>query len=245
MNRNINYRKMPKERVDKLKKEGLLHLHFAISIALKQLRAGRHFLFEHPRLAVSWQDNSLKSLMNRSDVHCSDFDQCEHGPQVTTPEGVKVARKATRFLSSSPFMNARLSKRCRNDHEHHALNGRNIEQAAFYPVGLRLAILRGIRDTSDHDMRLQEELDNIGTELIAATRACHQPVNAYPLPVAAAMKQEDAKTMKSYVTPFKVITGESIKVNLAQNLKPEYVDEYTREVLPPDLMAVAISDELS
>ena len=53
LNRNINYRKMPKERVDKLKKEGLLHLHFAISIALKQLRAGKHFLFEHPRPAVS------------------------------------------------------------------------------------------------------------------------------------------------------------------------------------------------
>ena len=45
----------------------------------------------------------------------------------------------------------RLSKKCTGTHPHQPLLGGRAAQAAFYPPGLVLEILRGIRDTADSE----------------------------------------------------------------------------------------------
>ena len=246
LNRNINYRKMEKAKVDQLLLERRRHLHFAISLALRQIRAGRHFLFEHPLSAASWEDPSLKSLMSIPRIYTTVCDQCEYGLVVRNTDGEEQhARKATRFVTSSPFMAHRLSTRCKGDHQHHALHGKQLEQAAFYPAKLRLQLLRGMRDTSDHDRAKEEETDQ-DIALLKATRSCAEPNNSFPETVAAAIRREDASKKKpDPVTPFKFQSGGRQAIALEQNLKEKYLDEYTREVLPPDLMKEAIRDELA
>ena len=71
------------------------------------------------------------------------------------------ARKSTRFMPSSPFMAARLNRTCDGSHDHVALHGKALSEAAFYPVQLRIAILRGMRDQADHEYRLMSEEDDV------------------------------------------------------------------------------------
>ena len=54
------------------------------------------------------------------------------------------ARKATRFMTNSPFMRDQLSLQCGKSHEHQQLVGGRCRDAAFYPLPLSEAILQGI-----------------------------------------------------------------------------------------------------
>ena len=102
-----------------------------------------------------------------------------------------------------------------------------------------------MRDTADHDRAKEEETDQ-DIELLKATRSCAEPNNSFPETVAAAIRREDASKKKpDPVTPFKFQSGGRQAIALEQNLKEKYLDEYTREVLPPDLMKEAIRDELA
>ena len=47
-NQGINHKKMKPERVEELRKEAILHLHFMAGLYELQLNGGRHFLHEHP-----------------------------------------------------------------------------------------------------------------------------------------------------------------------------------------------------
>ena len=79
-------------------------------------------------------------------------DQCMYGLTASEPGGPEQpARKSTSFLTSSYLMADRLKTKCSGDHPHTALHGKQLEAAAFYPAKLRLAILRGMRDTADRD----------------------------------------------------------------------------------------------
>ena len=54
-------------------------------------------------------------------------------------------------MSTSPQMIKRLSRRCSGDHEHQYLVGGRAKAAEDYPLELVTEILRGIRDTADHE----------------------------------------------------------------------------------------------
>ena len=55
LNQNINHKKMPAAEVKRRMIEARLHLAFCAEIYTEQMRAGRHFLHEHPLTATSWQ----------------------------------------------------------------------------------------------------------------------------------------------------------------------------------------------
>ena len=57
-----------------------------------------------------------------------------------------------------------LSKRCSKTHEHQHLMGGRAAAAAYYPLGLITAILRGMRSTADAEFKH----DDTPPELMAA-----------------------------------------------------------------------------
>ena len=243
LNRNINYPKMDPIKVQQLIMEGKRHLRFAVMLARKQISGNQHFLFEHPLTSTSWKDGALKELCGLPKVQRVVADQCQYGLVVPGPDGGLIhARKATAFVTSSPRMAQRLSRRCDHSHDHKALHGKDLERAAFYPMKLRLEILRGMRDEADHADTLRPD-DEEAPNVLAATLACQEPVNELPRSVAFELRQEKAPTCK--VAPFKLQNGKSLDVRLSDNMKPAYTDEYTREKLPPHLLMEAMADELS
>ena len=137
--------------VEMMLEEGRTHLEFVAGIYRAKLRHGRHFLHEHPASAFSWREECIDSLSKDPRVHTTVCDQCQFG-LVTKGDnpGEKIpAMKPTRFISSSPQMIARLGKICDRSHVHRHLTGGRCAEAAFYPLPLIRAILRGIRDTAD------------------------------------------------------------------------------------------------
>ena len=50
-------------KVARRKAEAKVLLHFAMQIYELQLRAGRHFLHEHPQSASSWQDARMAKML--------------------------------------------------------------------------------------------------------------------------------------------------------------------------------------
>ena len=51
------------EYVRKMIVDGRRHMRFMISIYWRQIKAGHHFLHEHPASATSWKDESMAKLM--------------------------------------------------------------------------------------------------------------------------------------------------------------------------------------
>ena len=151
-NQAMNHKKMDPERVDVLRKEAVQHLHFVVGLYKLQLEGGRHFLHEHPATASSWQDTWMEKLMQHKGVATVVSDQCEYGLLTPGPDGQPTpAKKPTRWMSSSPHMLKRLSRRCQGDHANQHLVGGRAKLAENYPIELITEILRGMRDTADFE----------------------------------------------------------------------------------------------
>ena len=120
------------------------------TIYAEQLRHERHVLHEQPNGARSWSEPLMQRLLQHPRVNTVVAHQCEFG--LVTPDingQPMAAKKPTRFASSSLPMLRRLAKKCTGTHPHQPLMGGRAANAAFYPPGLVLEILRGIRDTAD------------------------------------------------------------------------------------------------
>ena len=57
--------------------EARVHLDFAAEIYQTQLRAGRHFLHEHPETATSWKEESIAKLLQDGRVDAVVSHQCQ------------------------------------------------------------------------------------------------------------------------------------------------------------------------
>ena len=90
----------------------------AVKIAEMQLDAGRHFVFEHPLTASSWRLPSLRRLRRRAGVSETVFHQCMYGLKSADREGLGLAKKPTRILTSSTAVRDCLSLRCDGSHRH-------------------------------------------------------------------------------------------------------------------------------
>ena len=78
----------------------------------------------------------------------------------------------------------RLSDKCLWNHDHLPLQGKNLAEAAFYPKGLILAILRSIRDTYDANQRWPVE----DVDLWKHTVASVQLANSLPVQTQTPLK---------------------------------------------------------
>ena len=76
------------------------HVRFCVELMREQLAAGRHFLFEHPAWASSWDMPELQSLADTPGVLWQKADQCMYGLTSPDDDGIDTpAKKPTGFLS--------------------------------------------------------------------------------------------------------------------------------------------------
>ena len=134
----------------------------------------------------------------------------------------------------------RLSKRCGGDHVHQHLVGGRAKHAEDYSLELISEILRGVRDTADHE---DDWGDSHGEDVEKATKvaACfHDDRNTN---LGAVYRAEDAlaKTEKLSVK-FKYFNGKNEDRKL--EFKDRYKDEYTGEELPMGYVREAMREEL-
>ena len=80
-------------------------------------------------------------------------DQCQFRLTTKSADGKSrdPAMKPTGFLTTSQQMVECLDKRCDRSHKHQHLSGGRAAEAAFYPLPLIRAILKGMRDTADSE----------------------------------------------------------------------------------------------
>eukprot|EP00435_Cladocopium_sp_Y103_P015742 s4082_g3.t2 len=96
--------------------EGRLHVRFSVQLARIQLRAGRGFLFEHPRNATSWTTTELQQLRDQEGVHAVAVDLCRFG--LKTSRGAP-ALKPTHLLTNIEELATVLNRRCEGFHKSH------------------------------------------------------------------------------------------------------------------------------
>ena len=241
LNWNINFPKMDPKRVQEILNEARGHLHFMIRVYWKQILAGRHFLHEHPETARSWSDPKMVELMADPRVDSVTSHQCEYS--LMTPDHLgrpTPAKKPTRWLSSSPRMLKRLSRRCQENHVHeHLLAGRP-KDAALYPLPLIVEILRGMRDEADHRHHAYDH-DEMALNMVSAIHS------AMPTPPPTHKSTYAAETLhdqnKKKTSTAHYMDGSTKQIHF-NNFKPAYKDEYTQETLDENLTHAAIIDEM-
>ena len=218
------------------------HLRFVIGLYKIQLDGGRHFLHEHPETATSWNDPSMNKLLKEKRVSTTVSDQCEYGLLTPGPEGAPIAaKKPTKWMSSSPHMLKRLSKRCSKNHVHQQLVGGRAKDAENYPLELITQILRGIRDTADFEDEWGDAME-VDVDNAVMTAGLLHDVKFSSL--VAAYRAEDLKTdTEKLQVKFKHKKGRVESLPLTFN--NFYKDEYTQEELPMGDVRLAMQEELA
>ena len=158
------------------------------------------------------------------------------------------AKKPTRFMSSSRHMLKRLNVRCDGGHQHQHLSGGRASAAAFYPMKVVTEIVRGMRDTWDAEHVDESEVVaqcNYGGETgtqntIVVQSEFNDPLERTTTELLCALAQEEIekanRKAESWI-PKRGHPSDGFKVTFDdQSFKPQYVDEYTREVIPMHLV---------
>ena len=142
-------------------------------------------------------------------------------------KGLSIAMKPTKFMTSSQVMAEGLDRRCDRSHKHQHLEGGRAAEAAFYPLPLIRAILKGIRATSDLEHATRD--NQVEQMSFISDLANHQGT----VPV-----EPQADVPHSCVSR---TNGGKVRVDdHDSNFKLRYLDEYTGEVLDPVLIRAAI-----
>ena len=151
----MNYPKMDKEKVRAAVEAGRTHLNFVVSLYRKHMNRDKlFFLHEHPATALSWKGETVMALLKSPLVLTVIADQCRYGltsPAEGKPGQRLPALKPTRFMTNSKFMRDQLSMRCDKQHSHQPLIGGRCRDAAFYPLPLVEAILKGMSNRADDE----------------------------------------------------------------------------------------------
>ena len=187
-NHGINHKRMDPQKVRDQLKEGRLHLQCACSLYRRQVAACGYFLHEHPATAMSWNEDSIHAVARMPTVHTVVGDQCQYGlvtPSEADPKVMVPALKPTKFMTNSQVMRDQLGRRCSRDHVHQPLVGGRCKNAAFYPVKLVKAILRGIALQAEQDFqrkRARRHTDNEINQVFAIPmpRSADPQKNAAP-----------------------------------------------------------------
>ena len=126
-----------------------VHVDYAMKLCQIQSRAGRYYLYEHPRSASSWALPSVQNLAKNSDNLSVEANLCQFGLRTKYKGEEGLVRKATRFYTNSPEIAKRLSKKCsqacRDGQKHLAIWGDRARKAQVYPKGLCAAVADGLR----------------------------------------------------------------------------------------------------
>ena len=97
-----NYQKSDTCTVQQKLESALTHLKFSLELCVRQYKAGRCFVFEHPAAASSWITQMVQKVLNLEGVHLSKFDFCQLGMTTPGAQGEPLpAKKRTAVLTTS------------------------------------------------------------------------------------------------------------------------------------------------
>ena len=119
-------------------------INFSVELCLIQIRAGRGFAFEHPRLATSWKLPSLMQLAAQATVREVRLDMCQFGMKSRDEEGEGLVRKSTSLLTNVPQIAEAMSRTCSGGHRHVALMSGRAAKAAIYPDDFCRTMMRAV-----------------------------------------------------------------------------------------------------
>ena len=229
-NVHMNYRKMDPQRVRAMLEEGRCHLQFMAGIYRMQMQGGRYFVHEHPATALSWNERCILELMAFEDVHVVKADQCQFGLTTPGPDGQPMpALKPTKFLTNSLAMAKVLERTCDRTHKHQALVGGRCAEAAFYPLPLVRALIRGIAEQKAISKGLVTSVALVPASFLNALSA-----------------DANSSTMVAPTSRCPKVDGGYLDIVFdSRNFKDTYKDEYTNEELPRELVRAAICEELA
>lgn len=130
-----NFPRQEQAVVEQKMKEGIQHMAFAVLLCLRQAKAGRKFVLEHPAGATSWQlalTNKLFFVKNGARVN---FDFCTAGMSMRGLDGINMpVKKRTGIMTNSPGLVKELRQRqCPRDHQHLVLQGGKAHECRIYP----------------------------------------------------------------------------------------------------------------
>ena len=129
-----NFTKMEEHEVEKRLKEGMSHLAFAVLMCVKQAKAGRKYMIEHPAPASSWQTVLLNKLLREADATKVTFDFCQLGMKSEDEHGTGPAQKRTSVMTNSEALAKELSRhRCQRNHRHVPLVDGRARACQEYP----------------------------------------------------------------------------------------------------------------
>ena len=99
--------------------EAVTLVQFTIQMCRQQMALGRHFVYEHPLGASSWELAEVRDLLRDKRVLTSELHMCEFGLTSTDADGrVGPVMKPTRILTNDPGIAEALRRRCQGDHKH-------------------------------------------------------------------------------------------------------------------------------
>ena len=102
----------------------------ALELAELMHTKGGYFTIEHPRNSRAWQLSSTQRLKSKCGARFVSVDWCQY----RSPTDM-LNRKATRLLTTCPWINSLWCKTCCGDHNHgRPLRGARAAAAAAYPV---------------------------------------------------------------------------------------------------------------
>ena len=146
----------------------------------------------------------------------------------------RLAKKPTKFMSSSPHMLKQLEFKCDRSHFHQILEGSRCADAAFYPIELVRAILKRIQGTTEAEKHRHAEFLEERKKLAAL--------------VCAARKAEPVAKESGIIgkTKVKKLGGGTLDIDFdLLRFKAQYFDEYTGGILPNDLVRAAMIEEMT
>ena len=167
--------------------EGEKHLETSVKLYEQQAAANRYFLHEHPRTAKSWETRAMTRARQIPGAIEVTAPMCSFGMWMEDAQGWGLVKGDTRYLTNSPRIAERLSRRCANRdpelyklHHRHVqlLNGRPLLKQV-YPPELVAAILGGLVEQMHDDGLMSLDQADVG------------PVNEEPDMVVNTQDQED------------------------------------------------------
>ena len=111
---NLSKDKRNKEKFEKEMIIARKHIQFCIELYTIQMNGGRYFLHEHPESATSWSLKEVVELAAREGVEMTVCDMCAYGMMIEDDQGEALVEKSTKFLTNSPEVCKRISRRCTN-----------------------------------------------------------------------------------------------------------------------------------
>ena len=120
---------------------------------MKQARAGRLYMLEHPVGAATWITEAISALSRAEGVQFVNFDFCMMGMKSTNARGEEgPAKKRTRVATNSQRI-AQILKaaQCSGKHQHVTLEGGKPKKCEEYPEVFCRMICEGIKKEIEDD----------------------------------------------------------------------------------------------